>query len=100
MNDEILEKIDEIIRVLDESKAIEELELLKKRILSDKELLAKIEKVKKEDTYNEQYVKLKGEILSNSDFKRYKKIEEDLYLLICEVNNKINTLTKEKHENN
>ncbi len=95
MNIEIINKLDEITNLIDNDKDYKRMQELKSKIESNKELLSKIDKLKKIDEYNSEYVDLKKEIINDNDFKEYKKLEKDLYLFIIELNKKLNTL-KEK----
>lgn len=96
MNDEILTKIDEIINILDNSEEMKKLDLLKEKLYQDTTLMKKIDKVKIENTYSDNYIALKKDILDNEYFREYKSIEKELYLLIKEINMKLNFLIKEK----
>lgn len=96
MNDEILTKIDEIINILDNSEEMKKLDLLKEKLYQDTTLMGKIDKVKIENTYSDNYIALKKDILDNEYFREYKSIEKELYLLIKEINMKLNFLIKEK----
>ena len=95
MRYEIIDKLDEIENIIKNDKEINELKTLKEKIENDKELLDNISKLKEMDKYDENYLKLKKEILDNSDYRRYITLENELYLLIQDINIKLNSL-KEK----
>lgn len=95
MNSEILAKLDEIINTIDNCASINKLNILKSKIFEDKELLNKIALLKDDRIqYGKEYVNLKREVLKNEYFKEYKDIENELYFLTKEINNKLNSLIK------
>ena len=63
MNKEIIEKLDEITNIINNDKDIKEYKELEKRILNNKELLKKIDKLKSINSYCNDYIELKKEIL-------------------------------------
>ena len=91
MNIEIINKIDEILNIIENDKDNIKMNELKTKILKNKELMHKIEKLKNMDKYNEEYVSLKKEILSNKDYLLYKELENDLYFFIKKINISLNT---------
>ena len=91
MNIEIVNKIDEILNIIENDKDNIKMKKLKNKILKNKELMNKIEKIKNMDKYNEEYVSLKKEILSNKDYLLYKELENDLYFFIKKINISLNT---------
>ena len=91
MNIEIINKIDEILNIIENDKDNIKMKKLKNKILKNKELMNKIEKIKNMDKYNEEYVSLKKEILSNKDYLLYKELENDLYFFIKKINISLNT---------
>ena len=92
MNKEIIEKLDEITNIIDNDKDIKEYKELEKRILNNKELLKKIDKLKSINSYGNDYIELKKEILSNKDYSRYLELEKKLFFDIKDINNKLNCL--------
>ena len=92
MNKEIIEKLDEITNIIDNDKDIKEYKELEKRILNNKELLKKINKLKSINSYGNDYIELKKEILSNKDYSRYLELEKKLFFDIKDINNKLNCL--------
>ena len=92
MNIEAIKKLDEIIDSIKKDKDYIEFKRLEKLVLSNKELLDKINKLKSIDKYDNNYLELKKEILSNNEYKEYKRLENELYLFIKEMNNKLNSL--------
>ena len=96
MNEEIINKLDEITNIIDNDKDIIEYKLLRKEILEDKDLLDKINKLKEINSYNKEYVDLKNEILSNERYKKYIYLEKELFYIIKDINIKLNSLTEKR----
>ena len=81
---ELIEKVDNLKKSIEELDKIKEIKELNKEIIKDKELLKLIEE------YNRtQDEKLKQEIINNSLFKKYKVLETDINVLILEINSKL-----------
>lgn len=95
MNSEIIDKLDEIISLLESNKGIKRFVDLKNILLKDDEMLKKIEKVQTSD-YSKEYIEVKKEILESETLKEYKELERDLYFLVQEINKRLKSLTKEK----
>ena len=94
MNDLIIDKLDEITILIDKDKDLKELKKLEKNINSNKDLLNKIDSLKKIDKYDSNYVELKKEILSNKDYKRYIELEYNLMIFIKKINMELNKLVE------
>ena len=99
MNEEIINKLDEITNLIKNDKDIIEYKKLKKEILNDKELLDKISKLKEIDSYSKEYLDLKNSILSDNRYKKYVYLEKELFYIIKDINIKLNSL-KEKRSCN
>lgn len=97
MNEEIINKLDEITEIIENDKENLKLSNLKKRIEQNKELYNQIIKVKEIDNYSSEYISLKEKILKNKDYKSYKEIENDLYFITKQMTKILNTL-KEKSD--
>ncbi len=95
MNSEIIDKLDEIISLLESNKDIKRFVKLKDILLKDDEMLKKIEKVQTSD-YSNEYIEVKREILESETLKEYKELEREIYFLVQEINKRLNSLTKEK----
>lgn len=92
MNIEIINKLDEIIDIIENDQDNKSIIKLKKEIENDKELLEKIKKVKMIDKYNSDYVELKKEILEDNKYREYRNKENDLYLIVQEINKRLKML--------
>lgn len=94
MTDLIIDKLDEITNLIEKDKDLIELKKLENNINNNKELLNKIDFLKKIDKYDSNYVELKKEILSNKDYKRYIELEYDLMIFIKQINKELNKLVE------
>ena len=87
--EELYIKLDNLKLALDETKTIQEIKRLTKKISKNKELLELIEK------YNyTQDERIKDKIISNEEFMEYKQQETELNLLILEINQELKKITK------
>ena len=96
MNEEIINKLDEITNIIENDKDIIEYKNLRKEILNDKDLLDKISKLKEIDSYNKAYLELKKSILSNERYKKYVSLEKELFYIIKDINIKLNSLIEKR----
>lgn len=96
MIEKVEEKLDELINILDTNSNIQKELELKNKLMSNKDLLNKIEKLKILDIYSTEYKELKKEIFNNKDFCEYKHLENEINLMILEINKKLNKLTSKK----
>ena len=88
MDNELLEKLDDIIKTFEESDEIKRYLSLKDTLLKDEELLKKINAVKSE-SYGSDYIKYKEEILSNDDYREYIELEKRIYFLVQNINKRL-----------
>lgn len=96
-------KIDELITLLDEDSRIKDIEVLKDKIINNKDILSKINRLKELDIYSDEYKSLKQELFLDEDFKSFKEKEAEIDYLILEINSKLNSLVgkgKCNHESN
>lgn len=89
-------KIDKLKEKLDNDTRIKEIKELKKKILSNKELLSKISRLKELDKYSGEYIELKKDLFKNDEFVRFKELENEIDFLIFEINNHLKELTNER----
>lgn len=95
---ELLEKIESLKNSLDKLEIFNKLELIKKEIYSNQELVEKIKKYNELPNNN-----LRLEIYQYDEIKKYKKIENEINLMILQINQKLGVLTNQRschHENN
>lgn len=99
MKDETNKFIDELLKVLEFDERVTYLKNKKEILLSNKELISKINKLKTLDIYSSEYKNLKQELFKNPDFVEFKQVENEINLLILEINKKLNNLTDERGYN-
>ena len=96
MDLELIEKIDDLIKTLDNSLEFKKILDLKKKIYENKDLKIKLMEFNKikDNVYDQKYVSLKKDILTIPEVKEYKHLENELYLLVMAINNKLKLLTE------
>lgn len=83
-----MEKVDNLINSIDNTKQVKDIKVINKLIMEDKELLDLIKR------YNEtQDENLKKEIINNKLFKDYKEKETELNILILDINSKLKDIS-------
>ncbi len=92
MDNELLEKIDVINNDLNNSIEAKEILKLKEIIMNDKELLNDLDKLKKMDINDKEYINLKMKLFDNSNYKRFKELENKMYYFSLEASNKLKEL--------
>jgi hypothetical protein len=101
--EELNVKIDELITILDNDSRLKDIEILKEKILNNKDIISKISRLKELDIYSDEYKSLKKELFLCEDFKSFKEKEAEIDYLILEINSKLNSLTSKgmcNHESN
>lgn len=96
-------KIDELIDLLDGDSRIKDIEILKDKLINNKDLLSKINRLKELDIYSDEYKSLKKELFLDKNFSSFKEKEAEIDYLILEINSKLKELTgkgKCNHESN
>lgn len=93
MNIEIQEKLDDVIKEINKDSRIIELKKLKKKLLSNDDLMSLIKEIQKNPDL--LYIK-KKEIYSNLDYLKYQTLENEIYFLTLEINKRLNKLTDSK----
>jgi len=96
MKEKTNEFVDDLIKTFELDERITNLKNEKKSLLSNKEFLEKIERLKTLDIYSNEYKELKKDLFKDQHFVTYKQIENELNLLILDINQKLNTLTDKK----
>ena len=83
-----MEKVDNLLDSIDNTKQVKDIKVINKLIMDDKELLDLIKR------YNEtQDENLKKEIINNKLFKDYKEKETELNILILDINSKLKDIS-------
>ncbi|MBQ2639331.1 MAG: YlbF family regulator [Bacilli bacterium] len=86
--EELIEKIDNLKKVLDKDNNVINIRNLNNKIKNNKELLSLINNYKKYPSKD-----LKYEIYNNSLYKEYKESETEINLLIMSINSKLKTIS-------
>ena len=84
----LISKIDILKKSLDETDEIKNINLYYNMIVKNKKLIDKINEYK--NNFNKY---LKQDIYTYDEFKKYKKSETDVSLLIMEINSKLKKIT-------
>lgn len=92
MNLEILTKLESICQLLDELPLMKQIQDVRDRIFLDHDLLEKIDCLKE----NPSDDTLRKAIFKHPLYASYKKLENELYYLILQMNQKLKTLTDGK----
>lgn len=95
---EIIEKTYKLIDALDNSSLIKNLTKYKNKLLKNKQILQKINTIKKE-TNQEKLIKLRKELYQNNDYKMYMKYYGELSFIVLKINKKYSEYTKTKEHN-
>lgn len=96
MDLKLLDIMDELIKELDNSPLIKEINILKKEIYEDKELSNLLETFKNISEYDNNYIEVKTKIIENEKVKRFRVLEHELNYLIKNINKRLKSLTNEK----
>lgn len=97
MSDEINNKLNELIDSIDNNESVIKMKRLKEDMYNDQNLKELLDKFRNLDnTYTDEYINLKKEILSNPTVKEYKELENQLYFTVLEINKSLNTLIDRK----
>lgn len=98
MYNAVEKKINEIIDLLNTSEVVCEMVSLKKELLCDEEITSKLKKYEEllVNPYNAECIAIKKELLKHPKFSKYKRYEEELYLLVLNINLKLKNILKEK----
>lgn len=90
---EIIRKTDELLELLDLDERIVKVQKYKQKLLENKDLLSKIEKLRDLNIYSDEYKKIKLELFRDADFVEFKHYENEINLLIMQINQKLKQLT-------
>lgn len=91
-------KINEIIDLLNNSEVIHEMVSLKKELLNNEAVAFKLKEYEELliHPYDTRCIEIKKELLAIPAFSKYKRYEEELYLLVLNINLKLKEILKEK----
>ena len=93
--DNIIEKTKDLIKVLDESSLIHNLDYYKERVLLNKPLLELINKYKRASD-NYEKISLKQEIYKDNNYTEYMKYYNELFFYILKINKKFREYTSSR----
>ena len=93
--DNVIDKTNNLINVLESSDLIKNLEYYKHKVIINKKLLDLINKY---NNTEDKYIKisLKEEIYKYEEYKEYMKYYNELFYYILKINNKFREYTNEK----
>lgn len=92
---EIMEKTFELIDVIDSSDIVSNIDIYKKRILDNKEL---IELINKANNSDDKYLimDIKRKLYSNSDYKGYIDNYNKLFYIVMDINDRFSKLISDR----
>lgn len=93
--DNIIEKTKDLIKVLDESSLIHNLDYYKERVLLNKPLLELINKYNSSSD-NYEKISLKQEIYKDNNYTEYMKYYNELFFYILKINKKFREYTSSR----
>ena len=93
--DNIIEKTKDLIKVLDKSTLIHNLDYYKERVVLNKPLLELINKYK-ESTDDYEKISLKQEIYKDNNYTEYMKYYNELFFYILKINKKFREYTSSR----
>ena len=90
MNEEISEKLDELIYTIKNNPEVKELLKLKEAIYSNEDLKKDL------DDYRNSYnsIELKSKIINNDLVKKYRQLENKLYFTVLDMNKILNEIVE------
>lgn len=89
---ELEDKLNDLLSVLKQDSRLLEIKVLKEKLVSNHKLLDQIN----EYNINPYNQLLKEKLFKNSDFKRYKELENEIYFLTLNINQIINRITDKR----
>lgn len=86
----------ELIEILERDERITYLKNKKAELLNDNDFMSKVNKLRNLDKYSNEYIELKVELFKNPTFIEFKRLENEINILIMEINQRLKTLTDER----
>ncbi len=97
MNEQLLDKLEELFKTLDNCEEIKEMRQLKEKIYHDENLKKMLDEYRKLEGFNgNKKRKLKKTIIEHPFISSYRNLENELYFAILEANQKLGKLTNKK----
>jgi len=104
MNELLLDKLEQLYKEASECDEIQRLLELKNKIYNNKKLRELLDKYRNSfNKYDSSFIQLKKEIINDPLISEYREIEDKLYFITLEINQKLNGLIDKKgcsNENN
>ena len=98
MSEDIRLKLDELIDSIDNDPKVLKLKKLKKEIYEDEHLKSDLERFNriKDLEYSSEYISLKSKIIENPKVSEYRKLENELYFTVLQMNKELSELVERK----
>ncbi len=98
MNEEIRNKLYNLLDTIDNNEKVIRMKKLKKDIYASSKLKELFDefRIVSNNEYSERYIKLKKDILNNSIISEYKSLENELYFTVLEMNKLLNSLVNKR----
>ena len=98
MNQDIRLKLNELIECIESDPKVLRLKKIKKEIYEDEQLKIDLENFNKvkDLEYSNEYIALKSKIIENPKVSEYRKLENELYFTVLQINKKLNELIERK----
>lgn len=98
MSEDIRLKLDELIDFIENNPKVLILKKLKTEIYKDEQLKSDLERFNevKDLEYSREYISLKSKIIENPKVSEYRKLENELYFIILQMNKELNKLIERR----
>ncbi len=93
---ELIDKVYEIIDLFEKSTEIQKFKQIKEKIEEDKELKELLHEIRKENISSDHLIDLKRKIITMPIVKKYKQMENELYFLSLNMNQKFKEIHGKK----
>lgn len=98
MSEDIRLKLNELIESIENDPRVVRLKKLKNQIYEDEQLKCDLESFNriKDLEYSSEYIALKSKIIENPKISEYRKLENELYFTVLQMNKQLNELIERK----
>ncbi len=97
MTEKLEEKVEEIVHLLEQDPRMIELKGLKEKLIANQEFTDLLKKYQMAEYKNSsEAIALKEKIFENKDYLRYQQLENELYFLTLEINQRFQQLKDKK----
>lgn len=95
MKEKLEQKLEELKTLIEKDPIYQEAKELREKLLQDESILKQVTELKnREDLYSTEYRTQKKELYENKEYQRYQQLETKMYLMVLEINQILNQLTK------